>query len=132
MPEPLDLRTLCRALGFMAIATHGRIKKGRAHEAKQRALVLAAQIEEFCLQCGRSPDGPADAIRHGESAEGPMAIITRLAYAIAEILKARGGACRPDDLLGQGFTREQIDRHWLTAQALAHVILNQPPPPADA
>jgi len=120
----VDLRTLCHALGFTVVVTHGHGMIRRKGEATRRALTFARLIEEFCLeQVGDASD---------PSAEGPLAIVTRMANAIVEILTTQEGRCEADDLLTKGFTREQIERHWKMAQALAYVKLNQPLPPTDA
>lgn len=132
MAELLDLRTLCNALGFMAVVILGPRSIRRPGEAARRALAFAAKIEEFCLLHAQDQGGFEDEVHASPSAEGPMAIIMRMAQAIAEIVGERDGACQPDELLAKGFTRAQIGRHWLTAQALAHVILNQPLPPTNA
>lgn len=120
----LDLRTLCNALGFTVVVSHGHGMIRRKGEATRRALKFARLIEEFCLAQIENPVEP--------SSEGSMAVIDRMASAIVDLITAQEGRCEPDDLLTKGFTREEIDRHWKMAQALAYVKMNEPLPPADA
>ncbi len=132
MSQPVDLRTLCHALAFMAVVVHAPRSIRRPGEATRRALGIAAQIEEFCLSYASGGQPAAAENPSPRNGESQIALITRMAHAIADVIRDKDGSCRPDDLIGTGFTREDIERCWLTAQALAHVILNQPPPPADA
>jgi hypothetical protein len=120
----LDLRTLCNALGFTVVVIHGHGMIRRKGEATRRALNFARLIEEFCLAQIENRAEP--------SREGSMAIVARMVDAIVEVVTAQEGHCKPDDLLAKGFTREEIDRHWRMAQALAYVKMNEPLPPADA
>jgi hypothetical protein len=46
-----------------------------------------------------------------------------MATAIVELYREKGG-CLPQDLVGKGFTNEEIDRHWALARAFAQVELN--------
>jgi hypothetical protein len=119
----LDLRTLCNALGFTVVVSHGHGMIRRKGEATRRALNFARLIEEFCLAQMENPT---------EQPHEGLAIVTRMTDAIVELVAEQEGRCNPDDLLAKGFTREEIDRHWKMAQALAYVKMNVPLPPADA
>lgn len=119
-----DLRALCNALGFTVVVIHWHGMIRRKGEATRRALNFARLIEEFCLV---QMDNPAE-----PSSEESLAMVTRMADVIVDLVTAQEGRCKPDDLLAKGFTREEIDRHWKMAQALAYVRMNSPLPPADA
>jgi len=54
--------------------------------------------------------------------EGKFSLAERMATAIVEVIKEKGG-CLPHDLAAKGFTYEEIDRHWAMAKALAYVEL---------
>jgi hypothetical protein len=54
--------------------------------------------------------------------EGKFAPAGRMATAIVEIHREQGG-CLPQDLLGKGFTNDEIVRHWPMANALAKIDL---------
>jgi hypothetical protein len=124
MNMQVDLRTLCRALGFTVVVVHGQGIIRRKNEASRRAVMFADLIEAFCVECGEGPVA--------EPREGLMAVVTRMAQGIVEVMREQGGECRPEDLLTKGFARDQVERHWQMAQALARVMLNEPPPPLDS
>jgi hypothetical protein len=46
-----------------------------------------------------------------------------MATTIVEIIREQGD-CLSDDLVAKGFARDEIDRHWAMAKALAFVELN--------
>lgn len=55
--------------------------------------------------------------------ERKFSVAERMATAIVAIMRGQEG-CLPHDLVAKGFTRDEIDRHWAMAKALAHVELN--------
>ena len=115
-----DLRILCTALGFTAVAMQGGTPPKK--ESALRAAGFASLIEEFCRTSlpeafGESGEDTAD-----PTYESKLAVSERMATAIAEIYRKTGG-CLPHDLVAKGFTHEEVDRHWAMAKALAHVQL---------
>ena len=66
--------------------------------------------------------GRAAAVTVTAGPGGKFATAERMATAIIELYGEQGG-CLPDDLRARGFTREEIERHWALAKALAHVAL---------
>lgn len=111
---PTDLRVLCAALGFTAVA----MQRGQSpkKESALRAVALAGLIEEFCR--ATLPDV------FGEPGENGQPDDRRLdtQFAVAGIYRETGG-CLPHDLIARGFTHDEIDRHWPMAKALALVEL---------
>lgn len=115
-----DLRLLCTALGFTTVIMQGRDVP--SPDGARRAAALAGLIEEFCR--ATVPDLFSE---HEEErltdASRKFAMAERMASAIAELYKEKGG-CLPQDLVAKGFAREEIDRHWAMAKAFAQVELN--------
>jgi len=50
-------------------------------------------------------------------------VYQRMTTAIIETVRKAGG-CGPQDLIGQGFTDEEIERYWKMSKALASIELN--------
>lgn len=124
---PVDLRVLCAALGFTAVAVQGgRVPRA---EGARRAREFASFIEEFCRSC--VPEAfeqeKEEEMRVVDLAatgtEGKFGPAERMATAIVEIYREQGG-CLPQDLLSKGFTNDEIVRHWHIANALAKLELS--------
>jgi len=114
---PVDLRTLCAALGFTAVVMQGG--NISAKERALRAADMADSIEEFCrTRAAETADGMQS------SANAKLRMASRMAAIIVESLKEKG-ACIPQDLTAKGFIPEDVNRHWAMANALAHVSLNK-------
>lgn len=124
--KPRDWRVLCTALGFTAVVMQGgRMSKT---EGGLRATKFAGLIEEFCrvsLPEAFAEKGEEKVLvvdLESSNPEGRFAFAGRMATAIVEIMREKGG-CLPHDLAAKGFTYEEIDRHWPMAKALAAVEL---------
>jgi hypothetical protein len=114
MSAEVNLKTLCSALGFTAVAiVGGKLNpKGRAERARH----IAGLIEEFCLEAGGEPTATAQ----GDSnvGEGISEAAARMADTIAKRKRA-GVDTLSRDLIAYGFTADEIERHWALASALA-------------
>jgi hypothetical protein len=124
--NPTDLRVLWAALGFTAVVMQGgRLPKA---EGAKRAQAFAKLIEEFCRisvpEAFEEREEPDMRVIDPEisNPEEKFSLVERMATAIAEIMREQGG-CLPLDLVAKGFTRDEIDRHWPMAKALAYVEL---------
>lgn len=116
MPQSLDLRTLCHALGFTVVVSHGHGMIRRKGEATRRALKFSALIEEFCLlQLGGSEAGPT------QDGDDRFVFATQMAQTIVRIMREKGECCA-EDLIDRASA--EINENWATAKALAHVKLN--------
>jgi hypothetical protein len=122
---PTYLRALCAALGFTAVAVQGG--KLPADEGARRAAQFANLIEEFCRHMVPEAFETHESLRVFDlvkvGSEGRFAVVERIADAIVDLYREQGG-CLPQDLLARGFAREEIERHWAMAKALAQVAMN--------
>jgi hypothetical protein len=123
---PTNLRVLYTALGFTAVVMQGGTLPKK--EGARRATQFAGLIEEFCrasvpeaYEAAEKENAGIDELEGPEPA-GKFALVARMATAIVAIIKEKDG-CLPHDLAAQGFTYEEIDRHWRMAKALAYVEL---------
>jgi hypothetical protein len=121
-----DLRVLCLALGFTAVVTQGG--KLPKKDGASGATAFADLIEEFCrasvpeaFEERGEPDMRVIDLETSDP-EGKFSVVERMATAIVEIMREQG-VCLPHDLVAKGFTRDEIDRHWAMAKALAYVEL---------
>jgi hypothetical protein len=110
----IDLRVLCNALGFATVAVQG---DAGLKEGALRARGLARLIEEYCR--ASVPESFGD-----EIAQSKLAVAERMAAVIVASSSKGQGECQPHDLNDHGFTPEEIERHWVMANALARVRLN--------
>jgi hypothetical protein len=118
---PTDLRVLCTALSFSFVVTQGG--KAPKKEGARRATAFAALIEEFCRQSVPDAFATAEDGGRGPASGSKFATAERIATVIVQLYRKQGD-CLPKDLLTEGFTAEEIDRHWAMAKALAFVELN--------
>jgi hypothetical protein len=95
-----DLRVMCTALGFMAVALKGE-KLPKADMAL-RANAFARLIKQFCLTSVPEAITEKDA----NAASISDNTVERMADAIVEIIKDIGD-CLPQDLQDKGFTPTQ-------------------------
>ena len=109
----IDLRVLCNALGFAAMAVQG---DAGLKEGAFRARGFARLIEEFCRTS--IPEAFSD-----EVAQSKLVVAERMAGVIITLSQEQGD-CQPQDLNDRGFTPEEIERHWVMANALARARLN--------
>jgi hypothetical protein len=121
----LDLDMLCAALAFTAVAIKGEDKMP---DGAARAAGLAYLIKEFCRVT--VPEAFADedagftqAVGADIAPQGKFGVAQRMADAIVRLMQENEG-CLPQDLIAEGFTPEEIERHWAMARALAQVQLN--------
>ena len=96
-----DLRVMCTALGFMAVALKG--EKLPKSDMALRANVVARLIEQFCLTS--VPEAITDEGANAASTSDNTAEC--MADAIVEIIKDIGD-CLPQDLQDKEFTPAQI------------------------
>lgn len=121
--DALDFDLLCAALAFTAVA----MKDGNCMPDAERATGLAYLIKQFCR--ATMPEAFADedigtrAVGADLSPQGKFRMAERMADAIVKIIRETD-ACLPQDLVAEGFTSEEIERHWAMARALAQVELN--------
>jgi hypothetical protein len=107
----LDRKIFFTALGFLTVILNDVPKDKQA----LRATAIASLIESFCM--ATVPDA------FGDDTENVSDASERMVDAIASIIKANG-ECHPHNLKDQGFTPDEIARHWPSAYALACVSLN--------
>ncbi|MDX2027204.1 MAG: hypothetical protein SFW62_01060 [Alphaproteobacteria bacterium] len=114
---PDNFRLLCHALGFTAVVMKGDVSQ---KDGAARATRLAGMIEEFCR--ATLPEVFSES---GETSNpgGKFPLVQRMASTIVELYQTQGD-CSPRDLLGRGFTRDDISRYWPLAKALAFVEMN--------
>src|SRR5262245_26897916 len=115
--KPTDLRILCAALGFTAVVMQGG--KPPKAEGDGRARDFAILIEKFCYaSVPEAFEEGAETMRvvdlETSDPERKFSKVERMATAIVETIREQGG-CLPHDLVVRGFTRGEIDRHWVMA-----------------
>ena len=110
----IDQKVFFTALGFLAVILNDTPKDKQA----LRAAAIAGLIEAFCMST--VPEA------FGDDVENVSDIRDRMVAAIAVISKA-DGKCQPHELENQGFTPNEISRHWPMAYALACASLNIKP-----
>lgn len=118
--NPTDLRLFCTALAFTAVVTQDGLWPDK--EAARRAGDLARPIERFCRETLPEQCSGNDREQGADASPG-LSAAEHMAAAISAIYREKGG-CLPQDLIGRGYPRDEIDRHWAMAKALAQVELN--------
>ena len=94
-----------------------------------RATGLAYLIKEFCRttvpeafedEAGiRLPTPSVPRLRP----QAKFGIAERMAGVIAKLMR-ENDSCMPQDIIAEGFSAEEVERHWAMARALAQVELN--------
>ncbi len=114
MPQPVTRRTLCNALGFLAVIL--RDDPGRKNYNAADAHKIAGLLEGYCaLDAVPQDDGLPPGARFDAA--------QRMAAEIVALLEKRQG-CTQADLLAEGFRQDEVDRYWPLAWALAQVQIS--------
>ncbi len=79
------------------------------------------RLNSLMRDSGFCSDATADMAKHSKNDR--MTSCKKLSRAIVRILKEQG-ECSPNDLLASGLHKNEVERHWCMAYALAKVELN--------